>query len=121
MKIKLDRERKIRFNTAAIIEIEEQLNCSIFELIQGNMKLGTIVVVIWAGLEDDLDLEYVKEILPLNRLGEITEQIFKELTVAIGGDADVYDKTLADVKKKVKSTKISATGSEKLKETSTGS
>jgi len=121
MTIKLDRERKVRFNTAAIIQIEEQLDCSIFEILSTQMRLGTIAVVIWAGLEDDLELEDVKKILPLNRLVEVTEQIFKALTVAMGSDEEIYDKTLAeaDVKKKVESTKISDNGSEKPKKIAT--
>lgn len=121
MTIKLDRERKIRFNTAAIIQIEEQLDCSIFDILSKQMRLGTIAVVIWAGLEDDLELEEVKKILPLNRLTEVTEQIFRALNVAMGGDEEAYDKTLAqeDVKKKAEPTEISDNGSGKPKKTST--
>jgi len=121
MTIKLDRERKVRFNTAAIIQIEEQLDCSIFDILSKQMRVGTIAVVIWAGLEDDMELEDVKKILPLNRLIEVTQQIFKALTVAMGSDEETYDKAIADggIKKKVESTKISENGSEKPKKIAT--
>ena len=124
MKIKLDRERTIRFNTAAIIQIEEKLDCSIFEIMSDQrklMRIGTIVVVVWAGLEDDLDFEYVKENFPLKRLVEITEKIFGEINRAIGGDEEAFDEELAKVKKKEGSSKTSENGSVKSKETTTAS
>lgn len=115
MTIKLDRERKIRFDTAALIKIEEQLDCSIFDVMKKGIRLGAIVVIVWAGLEDDLDLEYVKENLPLKRMPEIMEQVSHELAIAIGADMDEYDKEIAkvkggDVKKKETPTKVSESG-----------
>lgn len=109
--IRLDRDRKLEFDTDAFLQLEEALGEPIFPIMADEKKaasLKVIILMVWAGLlkHESLTQDEVKKLFPLHRLTEILLKTKQEITDAITPKEGTYAK-----KKKKKEQDLKASGS----------
>lgn len=87
IKIKLDKERTLRFDLNAMAELEEKFGDiqAVFGVMQ-NQSMKGIRTVLWAALvheDESLTEKRVGQLIDFNNLGEVMEAISQALGVAL--------------------------------------
>ena len=87
--IKLDKMRKLRFNTHALAELEDALGYSLSKLDTEDVGIKTIVKMFWAGMLHELPeltLREAADLMDYSTFGEVSEKIKDALELAFGSD-----------------------------------
>lgn len=85
--IKLDKMRKLRFNTHALAELEDALGYSLTKLDTEDVGIKTIVKMFWAGMLHelpDLTLREAADLMDYSTFPEVSEKIKEALELAFG-------------------------------------
>jgi hypothetical protein len=94
--IKLDKMRKIRFNTHALAELEDALGYPLSKLDTEDVGIKTIVKMFWAGMLHelpDLTLREAADLMDYSTFAEVSEKIKEALELAFGNHEDTVKKT----------------------------
>ena len=87
--IRLDKVRKLRFNTHALAELEDSLGYSLSKLDTEDVGIKTIVKMFWAGMLHELPeltLKEAAELMDYSTFGEVSEKIKEALELAFGSN-----------------------------------
>lgn len=93
--IKLDKMRKIRFNTHALAELEDALGYSLSKLDTEDVGIKTILKMFWAGMLHELPeltLKEAAELMDYSNFAEVSEKIKEALELAFGSSDNVKKK-----------------------------
>lgn len=89
--IKLDKMRKIRFNTHALAELEDALGYSLTKLDTEEVGIKTIVKMFWAGMLHelpDLTLKEAADLMDYSTFSEVSDKIKDALELAFGSSEE---------------------------------
>lgn len=89
--IKLDKMRKLKFNTHALAELEDALGYSLTKLDTEEVGIKTIVKMFWAGMLHelpDLTLKEAAELMDYSTFGTVSEKIRDALELAFGSSEE---------------------------------
>ena len=91
-KIKLDRQRLFIYNLRSLRKLEEALGEPLFSIFKGDINIEKfsfdfLTKVIWAGMlkEEELTLEEVEDIIPMDKLIPISTECITLLVGSISG------------------------------------
>jgi hypothetical protein len=87
--IKLDKMRKLRFNTHALAELEDVLGHSLTKLDTEDVGVKTIVKMFWAGMIHELPeltLKEAADLMDYSTITEVSEKVREALELAFGTD-----------------------------------
>ena len=94
--IKLDKMRKLKFNTHALAELEDILGHSLTKLDTAEVGVKTIVKMFWAGMIHELPeltLKEAADLMDYSTISEVSEKVREALELAFGTEDDKEKKT----------------------------
>lgn len=86
--IKLDKVRKLRFNTHALAELEDALGYPLSKLDTEDVGIKTMVKMFWAGLlheEPELTYREAADLMDYSNFVEVSDKIKEALELSFGG------------------------------------
>lgn len=85
--IHLDKKRKLKFNTLALVELEDKLGHSLAKLDTEEVGIKTIVSMLWASLlheNPDITFEETAELIDHSSLDVVSDKVRETLELAFG-------------------------------------
>lgn len=96
--IKLDKIRKLRFNTHALAELEDVLGHSLTKLDTAEVGVKTIVKMFWAAMIHELPeltLKEAADLMDYSTISEVSEKVREALELSFGTEDDKEKKRRA--------------------------